>query len=686
MTNDNEYRHWRLAAEGDDILRLTIDQAGTGTNVLSADVFHELDAILTQLEHSHVRGLIICSAKPSGFFAGADVREFTRIETMQEALQVVQRGHAAFDRIESLRFPTVAQIHGFCLGGGYELALACRYRVALDDAATRIGLPEVKLGIHPGYGGTVRLIQRIGAPAAMALMLAGKTVDARRAARVGMVDLAVPQRHFDAAALHLLRNQVPGKKPPGWTAPLNHVLARPLFAKYLERQVGHKASRQHYPAPFALIDLWRRHGDDPRRMLQEEAVSCARLATTDTARNLVRVFFMQERIKGLAKRDDADCRHVHVIGAGVMGGDIAAWCALQGMTVTLQDREPRFITPALKRAAALYEKRLRDPRRRRQVMDRLIPDHKGEGVAHADVVLEAIIEDVDAKCTLYQSAESRMKESALLATNTSSIPLDQLAQTLKRPERLVGVHFFNPVALMQLVEVISGPATSAPFHKKALAFTRAIDRLPLPVRSSPGFLVNRVLTPYLLEAVYLLSEGHAPEVIDAAAEDFGMPMGPVELADTVGLDICLAVGENLAKSFEISVPELLRAKVAEKALGRKSGRGFYEYRKGKPIRQAVKTDSVSLGDVRDRMVFRLLNEAAACLREGIAADADLIDAGLIFGAGFAPFRGGPLHYARSLGLDAVRGRLEVLAARHGPRFSADPGWEMVEEGHSTGTG
>lgn len=484
MNNDNEYRHWRLTEEGEDILRLTIDKAGAGTNVLSADVFDELDAILTRLEHSHVRGLIICSAKASGFFAGADVREFTRIETVQEALQVVQRGHAVFDRIESLRFPTVAQIHGYCLGGGYELALACRYRVALEDPATRIGLPEVKLGIHPGYGGTVRLTRLLGAPAAMKLMLAGKTVDARRAARMGMVDMAVPRRHFDAAALEQIHNQPAARMPPGWTGAMNHSLARPLVARYLERQLARKAQRQHYPAPFAIVDLWRRYGDDPRRMLDEEAASCARLAVTDTARNLVRVFFLQERIKGLARRGETACRHIHVIGAGVMGGDIAAWCALHGMNVTLQDREPRFIAPAIKRAAALFAKRVRDPRRRHQVMDRLIPDHRGEGVARADVVLEAIVENVDAKRALYESVEPRMKPDALLATNTSSIPLDQLAQTLKRPERLAGVHFFNPVALMQLVEVISGPATSATFHNKALAFTRTIERLPLPVRSS----------------------------------------------------------------------------------------------------------------------------------------------------------------------------------------------------------
>ena len=673
----SDFKHWRIDKDKDDIVWWTFDKRGAGTNVLSAEVFGELEKLLDGLEHNRPRGLIIRSGKRNGFIAGADISEFTTLRSETDALKMVQRGQAVFDRIEGLRVPSVCQIHGFCLGGGFELALACRYRVALDDGGTRIGLPEVKLGIHPGYGGTVRLTKLIGAPNAMDLMLSGKTVDARKAAKLGMVDVAVPQRHLDAASTGLIMEQPAPKQPGRIASMLNHSLARPVLANHLVKQVAKKASPKHYPAPYAIINLWKKYGDDPRRMMDEEAVSCARMAVTDTARNLVHVFFLQERMKGLARKDDANAQHVHVIGAGVMGGDIAAWCAMQGMHVTLQDREPKFIAPAMKRAGALYEQRIRDPRERRRVMDRLCPDHQGMSVFHADVIIEAIIENVEAKRALYESIEPKMKPGALLATNTSSIPLDQLSQTLKRPERLVGLHFFNPVPLMQLVEVISTPSTAPEAVHRALAFTRAIDRLPLPCKSSPGFLVNRVLTPYLLEAVYLLVQGVASEIVDAAATEFGMLMGPVELADTVGLDVCLAVGETMSKSFSVAVPDLLREKVAQKALGKKAGRGFYEYKKGKPVKRAEQPDSASLEMCKERLIYRLLNESVACLREGIVADADLIDAGMIFGAGFAPFRGGPLHYARAEGIDKVTARLNDLAARHGARFHPDAGWRTL---------
>lgn len=671
------YRHWRLERGSDELAWVTLDKADAGTNVLSAEVFAELEQILAGLERNLPRGLVIRSGKRNGFIAGADISEFTTIGSESDALKLVQRGQSVFDRIEALRLPVACQIHGFCLGGGLELALACRYRVVLDDASTRIGLPEVKLGIHPGYGGTVRLTRLIGALAAMDLMLTGKSVDARGAARLGIVDLAVPARQLDAATIGLLREQPPARHAGRIAALLSQPLARPVLARYLVRQVAKRAARDHYPAPYALIDLWEKFAGEPRRMMDEEAISCARLAVTDTARNLVRVFFLQERLKALGRKDGPRARHVHVIGAGVMGGDIAAWCAMQGMHVTLQDREPKFIAPAMKRAGTLYERRIRDPRLRARVQDRLCPDHQGMGVFSADVIIEAIVENVEAKRALYESIETRMKPDALLATNTSSIPLDQLSQTLKSPERLVGLHFFNPVPVMQLVEVISTPGTSAAAVERALAFTRAIDRLPLPCVSAPGFLVNRVLTPYLLEAVHLVAQGMAPETVDAAAQDFGMPMGPVELADTVGLDICLAVAENLAGSFNVAVPELLREKVAQKALGKKASRGFYEYRKGQKVKTAANPDPSSLGPAQERLLYRLLNEAAACLREGIVADADLIDAGMIFGAGFAPFRGGPLHYARTVGIDKVTLRLNDLAARHGARFRADTGWTAM---------
>ncbi|MGH6819596.1 MAG: 3-hydroxyacyl-CoA dehydrogenase NAD-binding domain-containing protein, partial [Methylocella sp.] len=436
-----------------------MDKQGPGPNVLSSEVLGELDVIIGAISESLPRGVIIRSAKPSGFIAGADVKEIASLRDSEDALTLIRRGQTIFDRLEGLACPTVAAIRGFCVGGGLELALACRYRVALDEPATRLGLPEVLLGIHPGFGGTMRLPRLIGAPAAMDLMLSGRTVDARTAKKLGIVDAAVPERHFESAiSVHAL-TPPPVKKPKYFLQLANTKLLRPLLARYLRAQVRKRVRADHYPAPYALIDLWERHGGDPARMILEEARSVARLATGPTARNLVRVFFLRERLKGLGGKPGKSQPTIHVIGAGVMGGDIAAWCALRGLQVTLQDRGPQYIAPALRRAHDLFSKRIRDRRLRRDACDRLVPDHDGLGLPHADFVIEAIVEDVKIKQALYETIEPRLKADAILATNTSSIPLETLAAILKRPERLVGLHFFNPVAKMQLIEVIDAPAT-----------------------------------------------------------------------------------------------------------------------------------------------------------------------------------------------------------------------------------
>lgn len=673
-----EHKHWRLEQGADGIAWLHLNKAGPGPNVLSTEVLAELGRIVEGLAGRSPRGLILISDKPSGFIAGADVREIAAVGDTGSALDLVRAGHVVFDRLEALDCPTVAAIRGFCLGGGLELALACRYRVAVDEPATRLGLPEVLLGIHPGFGGTMRSIRLIGAPAAMDLMLSGRTVDARSAERLGIIDRAVPERHFlSAAVAHV--DAGPKRRRLGSLPRLASLgPVRPWLARYLRARVAKRARPEHYPAPYALIDLWQRHGGDPRHMLEAEQQSVARLATSPSARNLVRVFFLQERLKSLGRASADPLKRVHVIGAGVMGGDIAAWCALRGLTVTLQDRAPRYIAPALKRAGELYSKRVRDRRQRQGVCDRLIPDHTGRGIAEADVVIEAIIEDLTAKQALYAQIEPQLKPGALLATNTSSIPLEQLAEGLRQPERLVGVHFFNPVAKMQLVEVIGCPATGLDRLAQAAAFVRSIDRLPLPVRSSPGFLVNRVLLPYMNEAVKVLVEGTAPERIDAAATGFGMPMGPIELCDTVGLDVCLSVGEILGRHFGSEVPERFREMVAQGKLGRKVGRGFYEYRKGVPVKQKLAaTDAAGLDELGDRLILRMVNEAMACLREGVVEDADLLDAGLVFGTGFAPFRGGPLHYVKERGKTETQARLAALERQLGPRYAADPGWESL---------
>jgi 3-hydroxyacyl-CoA dehydrogenase / enoyl-CoA hydratase / 3-hydroxybutyryl-CoA epimerase len=670
---DRKPTNWRLEPR-EDLLWLHVDVARSSANVLNVEVLGEFEAILADLPALAPRGLVIVSDKRAGFIAGADIRGFQQVDDREQALDFIRYGQRVMDGLESLPFPTLSLIHGYCLGGGLELALACRYRLALDDPGTRLGLPEVRLGIHPGFGGTLRLTRLIGPQAALDLMLSGRTVDARGAQQLGIVDYALPRRLIDRAARQVLHDAPAPHRPGRWRSLPNARLLRPLVARSARHQVARRAPREHYPAPYALLDLWRRHWGNPRRMLDAEAHSVAELITGETAQNLIRVFFLQERLKGLASRADSPVRRVHVVGAGIMGGDIAAWCALQGLQVSLQDRAPHYIGPAIRRAEGLFRKRLRDRRLVQAAMDRLMPDPRGAGVGRAELVIEAVYEETAAKHTLYRELEPRMRSDAWLATNTSSIPIEALAEGLQRPERLVGLHFFNPVAKMPLVEVVRGVASDPRHLQDSIAFVRQIDHLPLPVASSPGFLVNRVLLPYLREAILLESEGVPAGLIDQAATRFGMPTGPLHLADAVGLDICLAVAETLAHLRGLEVPERLRELVRAGRLGRKSGAGFYRYRGEQPIESARPGWRGAPAHIADRLLLSLLNEAMACLREGVVADADLLDAGMVFGAGFPPFRGGPMHYVGQ-GSDGLRERLQELELRHGARFAADPGWQ-----------
>ena len=671
------HTHFRVETDSDDIAWLHFDKADGGTNVLNFEVFEQLDRHLQTLAADCPRGLVILSDKPNGFIAGADITAFTKITTAKQAVELLETGQEVFNRLAALPFPSVALIHGFCLGGGTELALACRYRVSRDDPGTRLGLPEVRLGIHPGWGGSARMVPLIGGLKAMDLILSGRSVDGRTGKRMGLVDSVVPERHLRAAARKLVLEAPPPRRP-GWLDLLaNTAVVRPLLAAVFRRQVAKRASPQHYPAPYAMIDIWRRHATDQPRMLQAEVQSLAGLVTGVTARNLVRVFFLQEQLKALGKNRDWKPRHVHVIGAGTMGGDIAAWCALRGFYVSLQDQAPERIAPAIKRAYTLFKRKLKRPIKITEAMDRLMPDHTGIGVQQADIIIEAIFEDADVKRSLYEDIEPRMKPDAILATNTSSIPLEELASALAQPGRLVGLHFFNPVAKMQLVEVVTGQSTSTEVAAHAMNFTRQIDRLPLPVSSTPGFLVNRILMPYLMEAVILESEGVPAVLIDQAATRFGMPMGPVELADTVGLDVCLHVAGILAGHFNEEVPERLKKLVAAGKLGKKSGAGFYTYKKGKAVKRRARGGSWNLEEITNRLVLRLLNESVSCLREQVVADRDLLDAGMIFGTGFAPFRGGPMHHIEAIGSDTLLRQLRDLQKLRGDRFIADAGWDSL---------
>ncbi len=476
---------WTLERDAADIAWLTLDKPGSSANVLSRDVLLELDGHLQTLAARPPKGVVVRSAKKSGFIAGADIKEFTQLATPEEAYALIRNGQQVLDHLEALPCPSVALINGFALGGGLELALACRYRVALEGGRTSLGLPEVMLGIHPGFGGTVRAVRLIGVTAAMPMMLTGKPVRGDKALRLGLVDRLAPLERLDEAARELIAQPPAPRRPPLLQRMLSWPLVRGFVKPRIVAQVAGKARPDHYPAPYAIIDLWAAHGARGPMAYEAEARSIAKLMCGPTSRNLVRVFLLQDRLKGLAGTARHDFAHVHVVGAGVMGGDIAAWCANRGLTVTLQDRELKHIEPALQRAAETFSKRLKDPDKVAAVMQRLSADVAGAGVERADVVIEAIYENLAAKQELYARLEPRMKPDALLATNTSSIMLEPLAEKLARPERLVGLHFFNPVAQMPLVEIIRSDRANDDVVQKAIAFTRKIDKLPLPCRARP---------------------------------------------------------------------------------------------------------------------------------------------------------------------------------------------------------
>jgi len=636
-------KHWRWEMDREGLAWLTFDKQGESTNTFSREALQELSTALDEIRAAAPRGLVIRSAKDN-FIGGADIQEFANFKGPQDAIAFTRLGWDTFQKLHELPFPTTAMVHGFCMGGGMEMSLACRYIVALDDPKTRFAQPEVMVGVIPAWHAMEWLPERVGPTAALDLLLTGKTIDAKRAKRIGLADQAVPLRIFENTA-RMLTLEAPRRKP----LPLAQRIllkAKGLVASQARKQVAKKAKREHYPVPYAILDIWKNFGGNALAVPPGHPSSIDRLIEHPTGRNLVRIFFLQERMKSLGKGTDFKARRVHVVGAGVMGGDIAAVCAMRGLTVTLQDTSPERIAPAIERSAKLFERRLRDKRRVRDAMDRLIPDVSGAGAASADVIIEAIFENLEAKRSLFSRLESVAKPHAILATNTSSLKLADIATALRDPARLVGIHFFNPVPLLQLVEVVSSRDTKEDLAKKAMAFVRQIDKLPLPTKDSPGFLVNRVLGPYMQNAFRMLDEGVKPETLDRAMEDFGMPMGPAELADTVGLDICLHAGKSLAKNArsEADIPQVLANKVALGHLGKKTGQGIYRYVDGKP----VKGQPDAYGqDLVDALIEPYLAEAKAAVEEGVVADADLADAGLIFGTGFAPFRGGPLHFLAS---------------------------------------
>lgn len=643
-------KDWRFSIDGENIAWAVFDREGESANSLGRRPIEELDAIIERVEAEarakNVRGLVIISGKERGFVVGADIREFETFQNEQDVVNALKPVNALLDRIEKLPVPVVAAIHGVCVGGGLELILACHYRIATRDDSTRIGFPEVKLGIFPGFNGTARSIKQAGPMAAMQAMLTGGMIRATVAKAQGFIDQLVgsPGELHWAARKAVLQNR------RSQSAGLAKMLltkwpARGFLAGKMRQETAKKVREDHYPAPFRLIELFEKEGGDLNQMKKAETTAFAPLMVSETSRNLRRVFRLTELLKAQAPKGFKwRPTRVHVIGAGTMGADIAGVCVAAGMEVTLQDISPEQLEKGIKAQGKLFARKFKTKATRDAAKTRLIADPEGKGVARADVIIEAIVERLDIKQKLFADLETKIKPGAVLATNTSSLKLEDISAPLKDPGRLIGLHFFSPVPQMPLVEVVRGSKTRDEEVKKGATFVTAIDKFPLITKDVPGFMVNKVLTPYMFAAMKRLEEGEDKEKIDEAVRAFGMPMGPIELADNVGLDICAHVAKILGQSSDGSRLDRL---VASGRLGKKTGEGFYVWKDGKPVKSDAKFSKTELDKLGRELIEPMIAEAQKTLDEGVVESADLVDAGMIFGTGFAPFRGGPLHYKKT---------------------------------------
>lgn len=645
-----DLRDWKFRIDREGIAWAVFDREGESANSLGRRPLEELGTLVAHVEEQAragaVRGLVFLSGKEKSFIVGADIREFDGLDTPEKITGAIHPVLELLDRIEALPVPVVSAIHGACVGGGLELALACHWRIATRDDVTRVGFPEVKLGIFPGFNGTARAIRQAGPIAAMDSMIRGAMIRAAPARAMGYLDELVPGRlelpwAARKAVLRKRRSKPASliRSVPGWW-PLRNLLANRMRAATRK-----KVREEHYPAPFRLIDLFEKSAFDFDVLKKRETESFVPLMLSDTARNLRRVFHLSELLKSAAPKSLTwKPERIHVIGAGTMGADIAGWCAASGLEVTLQDLSTDQIAKGIAAQKKTLDRKFRTKPERDAAALRLIADPDGHGVSRADVVIEAIVETLEVKQKLLLGLESRLKPGAVLATNTSSLMIEDIARPLADQGRLVGLHFFNPVAQMPLVEVVHGATTRDDEVRKASALVTRIDKFPLVVKSVPGFLVNRVLAPYMFAAMQRLERGEEKERIDEAARMFGMPMGPIELADTVGLDICLHVGRTLLGAGDgTRLADMVRAG----KLGKKSGDGFYVWKKGRPVKADKLYDETVLKRLGRELVEPLLVEAERARDEGIVASPDHVDAGLIFGTGFAPFRGGPLHFRAS---------------------------------------
>jgi 3-hydroxyacyl-CoA dehydrogenase/enoyl-CoA hydratase/3-hydroxybutyryl-CoA epimerase len=690
---------FRVERQVNGVAHLVMDDPARKVTVIGEQAIADLERAVTALEtDTELRGVVLMSGKPGTFVAGADVNEIAAVTVREEVHALVRRVHAVFGRIAALHCPTVAAIDGTCLGGGTELALACDSRVATEEEHTQIGLPETMLGILPGFGGTTRLPRLVGLTAALDLILTGRSVDAKKAERMGLIARAVPaawlveHAHRRLAELEKRpakrrRDRFRARGFMGWFMDVSAMGRGIVLSR--ARSMTRARTGGHYPAPLKALDVIEKAAGKPvEQALVLEANAVSELAIGPVCKNLVRIFLLSER----AKKDPPvqepappalNVRTLMVVGAGVMGGGVAALASRSKIDVRLRDLSPEALTRALQTVRSLADERARKGKggaRARDIqMARILAGTELTGVRRADFALEAVVEKLDVKRRVFGELEVRLRPDAVLATNTSSLSVTELASGLARPERFCGFHFFNPVHRMPLVEVVRGRKTSDATIVTAVAFARRLGKTPVVVRDSPGFVVNRILMPYLREAMHLLEDGYPLLEIDAAMREFGMPMGPFEVLDEVGLDVAKNAAEVLTRAFpgRMTLSPILDKMVTAKRLGKKSGLGFYRHRgkerKEAPglrrflgLRRARRPLSREL--LAERMVLAMINEAARCMEEEIVSDAGMLDLAMVFGAGFPPFRGGPLRYADSIGVAKIEGRMSAMRAEGGERF------------------
>lgn len=669
------WRHFHLSVDENQWAWIAMDKENKSVNAICPEFLAELESVIAYLEgDNRYEKVIFTSKKKGSYIVGADLEAVATMGPGPSCEQFIRKGQEVFRRLELLPIQTVAVIQGYCFGGGLEFALACHQRIAIETPKTKLGFPEVMLGIQPGWGGSVRSM-RYGDPLkAFDLILSGRTITARKAKQYQLVDAVIPERllHNTLAAF----NQQGERKQTVLSKVLNTPWARKLISYFLLKKLKRKVSQEYYPAPFAMVHNWLEVGHSCDRAYEKELESIIALIKTTTATNLFSVFFLKEALKKQIKSTQ-QLKHLHVVGSGVMGGDIALWAAYQGMKVTVQDLDAQSYQSMAKRISVFAKKKFKKKSDRDKFTDKIILDLHGFGLKTCDIVIEAVSENLELKRKILQDIEKKCQVSTIIATNTSTLPLEDIDEIFQVPERFIGVHFFNPVPRMPLVEIVIGQKTSPEIVEKSLAFVGQIQKLPLKVKSCPGFLVNRVLLPYLLEAVKIHQEGVPLEVIDKAAEKFGFPMGPVELVDTVGLDVTVAALSSL-KGTE-AIPALVQKKIQAGHLGKKTSQGFYQYKKNRPVKEKI-TSTHQIYEVEQRLILSLCNEAVAAWSEGVVSSLEELNAASIFGFGFPPFRGGVIAYIQEQGPDEIRSKLVEHHQKFGDRFLPCQAFErLVQE-------